>query len=459
MTLFALNKCSLLIFLLCFASYHCIFFDNNSIICFLGDSITQGGYFHNSIFQFYITRYPEIDLSFNNCGISGDTLTDLWQRLDEDVFVKNLTTAVIMFGMNDLGGYRFRSRGDPRNFDDIQAYNSSLYSLLKLINAKGMKIILQTPTIYDNTARMKSPLARHKNAVLYSATTIVKRFGESFGIPVVDYWQILTYINSILQAQNLSSTIIGPDRVHPGMPANFVMSYQFLKTLEGPSPVSHIVLARDLLLSVNQSINCVIHTIERTVDGLVKAEVTEGSLPFVVLKSQEPALLHVPFIRDFNTELLRVVDLPGDDWHFFRVVIDDVTIGNFTRLDLNDGINLAVMKHSPQYKQATEVQKALTEFQRLDQKTRQIKHTEYRLLKEYFANGTRSKKCEDVNITDIAEFINGSQSLSKPQQITLEAYLKNKPRESFLYERMNHLRAKARQLAIPKQRSFFISPA
>ena len=47
-------------------------FESGNIICFLGDSITHGGQYHEFLQLFYATRYPNLKLTFLNCGISGD---------------------------------------------------------------------------------------------------------------------------------------------------------------------------------------------------------------------------------------------------------------------------------------------------------------------------------------------------------------------------------------------------
>jgi hypothetical protein len=57
------------------------FFKDGDTICFLGDSITHGGQYHEFLQLFYATRYPELNLSFHNCGISGDNAAGMIDRL------------------------------------------------------------------------------------------------------------------------------------------------------------------------------------------------------------------------------------------------------------------------------------------------------------------------------------------------------------------------------------------
>ena len=69
-------------FSLVFGQSHKPFFKDGDTICFLGDSITHGGQYHEFLQLFYATRYPELNLSFHNCGISGDNATGMIERFE-----------------------------------------------------------------------------------------------------------------------------------------------------------------------------------------------------------------------------------------------------------------------------------------------------------------------------------------------------------------------------------------
>ena len=77
-------------------------FENGNTICFLGDSITHGGQFHEFLQLFYATRYPNIALTFHNCGIAGDNTEGMSYRFKNDVLVHNPTHVFLMTGMNDV---------------------------------------------------------------------------------------------------------------------------------------------------------------------------------------------------------------------------------------------------------------------------------------------------------------------------------------------------------------------
>ena len=77
-------------------------FKSGDTVCFLGDSITHGGQFHEFLQLFYATRYPNIALTFFNCGISGDNAEGMSYRFKDDVLMHNPSHVFFMTGMNDV---------------------------------------------------------------------------------------------------------------------------------------------------------------------------------------------------------------------------------------------------------------------------------------------------------------------------------------------------------------------
>jgi hypothetical protein len=97
--------CFTLLFFLGISNSHAqqkssVYFKNGDVICFLGDSITHGGQYHEFLQLFYATRYPELTLSFHNCGISGDNAAGMIERFEEDV-MKHKPTHVFFDDWNE----------------------------------------------------------------------------------------------------------------------------------------------------------------------------------------------------------------------------------------------------------------------------------------------------------------------------------------------------------------------
>jgi endoglucanase len=77
-------------------------FPSGSRVCFVGNSITNNGEFHHNILLFHLTRYPKENVSFFNCGISGDVTAGILNRMEDDILIHQPTHIVLMIGMNDV---------------------------------------------------------------------------------------------------------------------------------------------------------------------------------------------------------------------------------------------------------------------------------------------------------------------------------------------------------------------
>lgn len=78
-------------------------FKDGDRVCFIGNSITMNGRYHNYIELFYATRFPERKIEFFNCGISGDVAGGMLARMNSDILRHKPNRAVLMVGMNDIG--------------------------------------------------------------------------------------------------------------------------------------------------------------------------------------------------------------------------------------------------------------------------------------------------------------------------------------------------------------------
>jgi endoglucanase len=157
-------------------------------------------------------------------------------------------------------------------------------------------------------------------------------------------------INHEKQLKDSAYTLIGNDRVHPGMPGHLVMAYTFLTALRADSLVSKIIVDASPKKVVD-AINCEIKNFEMDQNKL-SFDVLSYSLPFPIPTEAKPALELVSFTQKLNQELLSVKKLKSGT---YLLMIDKDTIGDFPDSDLTTGINLSLYPQTPQYRQATEV--------------------------------------------------------------------------------------------------------
>ena len=78
-------------------------FAPESRIAFVGNSITQGGYFHRNLSLYYLLRYPHLHWQFSNRGIAADVAANVLHRLQPDILHWQPDYVLLKLGMNDVG--------------------------------------------------------------------------------------------------------------------------------------------------------------------------------------------------------------------------------------------------------------------------------------------------------------------------------------------------------------------
>jgi lysophospholipase L1-like esterase len=326
-------------------------------VCFIGDSITQGGLYHANILLFYATRFPELWFEVHNAGISGDSATGAVRRAAWDILARKPTVAAIMFGMNDVERHFYGAdKTDADSFRNRQAametHTNSMTSLAGMLSKTGCRLIFITPSIYDQTGLQATPNLFGVNDALAACGRFGRELAVRFDGGVVDFHSLMTSLNAEGQKKDPASTIIGPDRVHPGEAGHLVMAYAFLKA-QGMSATVAEMSVDAASGEVARQINCTVSGVKPQADGLV-FECLEKALPFPVPAGARKgkALELVPFTRDLNQERLIVSGLrPGR----YEIRIDGTNVDTRTADELKAGINLADNAKTPQWQQAARV--------------------------------------------------------------------------------------------------------
>lgn len=357
------------------------FFKDGDQVNFIGNSITHDGDFHHYILTYYVTRFPHVKVTFYNSGIKGDNANSFLRRMDADILPKKTNWSVVMAGMNDVN----RSLYNPevQGNSDIPArkeraltdYRNYLENVIQRLLKSKTKVILQKPSIYDQTGDLPTPNFAGVNDALKKCTQIMDELAKKYKLSTIDYWTIMNQINLKVQKDNPKATIIGNDRVHPGATGNFIMAYQFLKYTQAPKYVSSIEIENGAVKDAKHTTITDLKLDEET----ISFKSAEESLPFPVPAEAEQALSLVPFSEEFNVQLLKVNALAEGK---YAVVIDGTLIGNFTNEELGKGINLADIKTTPQYKQALKVMQQAVLYRNAQRKLRDIKFVEFSYLPE-----------------------------------------------------------------------------
>ncbi len=425
------------------------FFGKGSRVCFVGNSITNNGEFHHNILLYHITRFPEQPVSFYNCGISGDNTSGVLNRMEDDILVHQPTHVVVMLGMNDVNrslyGPKATDNADTlrRREEAISTYKLNLEKIINLFLSKNIKVILQKPTIYDQTGVLSAANNLGVNDALKHCADFITTLAGKYKLPAVDYWTILNQVNQQMQKMDPAATITGPDRVHPASPGHLIMAYQFLKSGGAPQYVSKISIGKNA-----KSLNCEISSVSKRKNE-VAFTVKENALPFPVTENQQKGIELVPFTNGLNLEILSVSGLkPGQ----YQLSIDGEKICIFSEVQLKEGINLAAHKNTPQYYQALRVRDKLTELWQMEAALRALKFIEYN---PYFKNAP-----DKNNMVSLKTYLDSifTVKYSNPYYTTqLTKYFENKPKQKEYEEKSEMLRQEVYLMARPSEHRFRIT--
>eukprot|EP01036_Dinobryon_divergens_P031747 gene31747-41207_t len=341
--------------------------------------------------------------------------------------------------------------------NDLLQYAKNLEKMILFLQAKSVLVVLEKPTIYDQTAESKTVNMVGRNDILGRVAVIVGKMGYKYSLKVVDYYSIMKRLNSLVQRVLPNDSIIGPDRIHPGPVGHLIMAYKFLSTIEQPSPLGKIVLYSDQMSSSIASSNCVIRSLEYKNDkSEVEAIIMMNALPFILAEDQRQALRLIAFNRDFNTQTLRVYNLSKSADNYL-LMIDNFQSGHFSAETLERGVDLAHIKRTPQYFQADKVKRTLMEMWKLEENERWVKFVEHCCMKPFLK--------ENKNVVDIVSASAYLDNLYKTKHLgnsfmrkTFDTYIKFKPMVVDLKVQIANLLSLARELATPKNRKILIRP-
>ncbi len=414
-------------------------FKDGDRVCFVGNSITNNGQFYNYINLYYGTRYPDRRVEFINCGISGDVTQGILNRMESDILVHKPTWCVLMIGMNDVNRNlyaqsRIQEEGiEQKKQKALDVYFKNLEIIVQKLIQDGRQLIIQKPTIYDQTGLQTTENFFGVNDALKKCADFGQQLADKYKLPSVDYWTLMTEINKSVQEKDSTKTIIGADRVHPGPVGHLLMAYEFLKSTGGAKYVSEIVIDKNQKKSNTQSSRCQVSDL--TVGKhRFQFTVREESLPFPVDEQAVGALELVPFMEEFNQQILKVQNIAAGD---YQLTIDNTDIGSFSAKELKSGVNLAQMKATPQYQQAAKVMKLYAEYRKSQSMYRNIVAIEIHHLPDSLKNS--DKKIIEDFLNERLEKQYKTSSHYNYYSNQYKAYLVNKSKEKEIIASLSNL--------------------
>lgn len=197
----------------------------------IGDSITDveharpvgegnglGGGYVSLVNALINAVHPENTIRILNTGISGNRVTDLELRWDEDVLAHNPDWLSIMIGINDVWRH-FDSPLMPGQVD-LQMYEEKLEALIvkTLPSIKGL--VLMTPFYLEPNT--EEPL----RAMMDQYSAVVKKLAERYEAVFVD---VQAAFDKYLVSQRTQT--LCHDRVHPNLTGHMLIAKAFVDAI------------------------------------------------------------------------------------------------------------------------------------------------------------------------------------------------------------------------------------
>ncbi|WP_295664673.1 SGNH/GDSL hydrolase family protein [uncultured Mucilaginibacter sp.] len=380
-----LRSCTLFFFI-CIATFvfgQSTLFKINERVCFIGNSITMNGQFYHDIHLYYATRFPDQKISIFNCGISGDVASGIINRMDSDILIHQPDWCVLMIGMNDVNRGLYGKQKDSipgikqQREQAIVNYKKNVEHIIKTLIGRKVRVILQKPSVYDQTSTMPAENFYGVNDALHQCGFFLEDMAEKYKLSIVDYWPILNRINLQLQQKDSAATIIGKDRVHPGPVGHQVMAYEFIKGTHADAVIAAMNIETKNG-SKSTCKNCTLGNI-RVTNKRVEFDCIERSIPYPIPPDAIDATKFIPIYKELDNESVMIKTLPEGQ---YKLQIDTAIIGIFSSSDLETGINLSQFTNTPQYQQAMTVLSAFKDLWKTESALRSIKYGEYKLLSD-----------------------------------------------------------------------------
>src|SRR5258708_3223365 len=328
-------------------------------VVFYGDSITDQRLYTTFTESFVLTRFPRMRVSFVHSGWGGDRVSGgaggpIDVRLPRNVFTYKPTVMNIMLGMND-GSYR---AFNPEIFERFSSgFESIVHSVKQAL--PDIRITAIQPSPYDDVTRPPT-FAGGYNAVLMRYGKFLAELAEREQLTLADL--NAPVVAALKKAKSLDSELalkLLPDRVHPGPGGHLLMAEALLKAWHAPGLVTSVEIDADT--KQETAGNTKVSSLEAGA-GLSWTQ-EDAALPMPIDKKDAPlalALRASDFTEALNRQPLKIAGLTRAR---YVLRIDGEYAGSFSRQDLADGVNLAVLP-TPMAQQAMDVH-ALT-----------IKHTQ-----------------------------------------------------------------------------------
>lgn len=403
-------------------------FADGDRVAFIGDSITHGGYTHMLVYNYYATRYPNVNFTYINKGINGDRAVSALSRFNHDIYDADsqFNKVLIMLGTNDMArteyfaGNELAAGAEARRQNLINSYTENYKKLLELIKAKNPEqVILMTSPMFDEwVPESNNDTSPGFNNIVRKSGAIVYDFAKEYGFDFVDINTPQTIIDAYQRQTNADFTFT-PDRVHPNAIGHYIAAYSLLKAQGETGEVATVSV--DVAGAKAEASHAAVSELNATAQG-VSYRYAPESLPLGADDTYRNAELLFPITDELNRETVQVKGLNDG---LYDIKMDGVTVMQATASQLANGVNIADKENNPGQMRALSILSFVEKHRSL-----------MTLYRDFVSNEIKYISTYGLDATSNASLISSAQAWiaanpSKTSDVaTLTTYLADKENES-----------------------------
>ena len=207
-------------------------------IVMAGDSITQGGGYVRAVAAVLGRFYADLGVEVINAGISGNKVTDLAARAQNDICAKKPTVVTIAIGINDVWhGFdnEHPEGGGPRCVPLPKFVETYRELVVRIKRETSARIYVITPTVIgENTADLGV-----KNKALGPYCAAIRDLAKEQGLGLIelnDAFLFACRAFALAQGQAKDAGNLTGDGVHMLPAGDFLMAAKILQAWGVPTP-------------------------------------------------------------------------------------------------------------------------------------------------------------------------------------------------------------------------------
>lgn len=207
-------------------------FEKYQTIVFIGDSITDAGRRtanppfgtgYMSIIQAMVTaRYPDLDVTWHNRGVGGDTIRHLDARWQEDVIELNPDWLSVKIGINDVWRQYSVDEAKRKEAVPVDEFEERYRRLLQhAVDRTGCNLIIAEPYVIEKDQAESQYVQTREMA------EVARKLAADFGAIFI---ATQTAFDDVLE--HTETTDWAADRIHPNLAGHAVIAQAFLRALD-----------------------------------------------------------------------------------------------------------------------------------------------------------------------------------------------------------------------------------